>query len=194
MPHACCPCELLYCNTLLEFLCCSHLNSRVYGGKTRPCQASASPSPHLRHRSMSPSIMEPSQPLDSHQELVKAFLFLRTAFTAVQNMAQILQATDASLANAPLEYYHYAEYKRDDEKAQLDLWQDRLLEAQIGLIHWVARSTLRKSNALPPEILRMIEGYLVDEPSSSSHWRYILQVMKSNSYRPPLRNGALRAR
>lgn len=124
-----------------------------------------------RPASLLPFAMESSQPVDPNHELTKAFLFLQTASTAVEGMAQIVKATDDYMIHAALDYNPLFDLhdKRTDEKEQLDMWKERLLEAQVGFVDWAARRALRPGLALPSEILKIVEGYLRQEGSLDVH-------------------------
>lgn len=97
-------------------------------------------------------------------ELMKAYLFLRTASTAVTNMTTIVKSTESCILYASLNgYYGYhcelAE-SLEKEKADVERWKERLLEAQTGFVDWYTRLAMEKP--LPPEILQMIKCFLFD--------------------------------
>ena len=108
--------------------------------------------------------MDESQSLNGPHELMKAFLFLRTAFTAVTNMWKIVKSTKACIlyasVNGDYAYHCELEESLENETADVERWKMRLVEAQIGFIDWYARVELRKP--LPPEIVQMIGHTLGD--------------------------------
>ena len=99
------------------------------------------------------------------RELVKSFLFLRTAISAVNNFAAMVSTTKSHIAHAK-SWYAYArqielQKTLEQEESDLEIWSRRLLEAQIGLLSWL--STCAIGFALPAEILQIIRVQLASE-------------------------------
>ena len=109
-------------------------------------------------------IMEELQPLEAPHELAKAFLFLRTAFTAVINTRKIAKSTESCILYASVngDYAYHCELQESLEKetADVERWKQRLIEAQIGFIDWYTRAEL--DTALPAEIMNIIKDKLGD--------------------------------
>ena len=98
------------------------------------------------------------------RELMSAFLFLRTASTAVNNMHKIIQSTESCIlyASANGDYGYHTELAESlrKEQAEVEKWKERLVEAQVGFVDWSARQILHEP--LPAEILLMIQDSLAD--------------------------------
>ena len=95
-------------------------------------------------------------------ELTKAFLFLRTASTAVTNLQAQLKSANQSFAQHFAGYYQsypatFEALLQDEglEKQYLAVWEERWVEAGVGLIDWVATGKIGRG--LPREILGMVE-------------------------------------
>ena len=104
-----------------------------------------------------------SETKNASRELTKAYLFLRTADSAVTNLRSQIKSTKAYILwNSVNGYYnaHVAyEEELEVEERDLETWQKRLLEGQIGLIEWAAIRA-RRGKRLPPELLNMINDLL----------------------------------
>ena len=99
------------------------------------------------------------------RELVKSFLFLRTAIVAVNGFVAMVSTTKSHIAHAK-SCYTYARQTElqktlEQEESDLEVWRRRLLEAQIGLLSWL--STCAIGFALPVEVLQMIRVQLASE-------------------------------
>lgn len=105
------------------------------------------------------------------RELVKSFLFLRTAIAAVNSLAAMVSATKSHITHARSRYAYgsWHAYARqielqktlEQEESDLETWRRRLLEAQIGLLSWLSTCTI--GFALPMEILQIIRVQLASE-------------------------------
>ena len=107
---------------------------------------------------------------NSSHELTKAYLFLRTAHSAVTNLSIQVKSTTAYVKwNSVNGYYteHVAyQEKLDTEERDLEIWQERLLEGQVGFLDWAAIRAM-KGKRLPPELLGLIRDFL-REPFNTS--------------------------
>jgi hypothetical protein len=97
---------------------------------------------------------------DSHptHELTKAFLFLRTASTAITNLKTQVESTKAccrwnSVNGNYNEHWAYEEELATQEK-DLEVWETRYAQAGAGLVNWTAK--VKTGNWLPAEIFGMI--------------------------------------
>ena len=94
------------------------------------------------------------------RELVKAFLFLRTATIAVDSLTAMMKSTQSYIAHAELrpDYVRHIELRETlaQEISDLEIWTVRLLEAQIGLVDWAGKCSL--GFALPAEIIRLVRA------------------------------------
>ena len=95
---------------------------------------------------------------DSAHNLTAAFLFLRTASTAVANLT-----TEIESAEAMTEFRAQGRcfLGIDGERArleaasrELEMWEARLVQAGVGVVNWAAK--VRMGQWLPEEILGMI--------------------------------------
>ena len=107
---------------------------------------------------------------NSSTELTKAYLFLRTADSAVTNLKSQIKSTKAYIQWNSVNGYYTAHMAREEEmekeERDLEKWQERLLEGQIGLLEWAAIHALR-GRRLPPEMLNMITTRLKETSYSS---------------------------
>ena len=96
----------------------------------------------------------------------KAYLFLCTADSAVKNLSAQIASTKAYIAWNSLHGYHsqHGIYKEglETEEDDLRLWEERLLEAQVGFVEWAACRAMG-GKILPPEIGGIIRS-LIDPP------------------------------
>ncbi|CAF9913802.1 hypothetical protein IMSHALPRED_001449 [Imshaugia aleurites] len=99
----------------------------------------------------------PSSSTPTHN-LNAAFLFLRTASTAVTNLTTQIESTKAYiLYNSQHGYYNEHikhESQLEAEVRGLRMWEARLVEAGVGVVDWAAK--VRTGKWLPGEILSMI--------------------------------------
>lgn len=99
------------------------------------------------------------------RELVKSFLFLRTATVAVDSLATMVKTTKSHMAHAEIGYAYERRIELqktlEQEESDLDIWKTRLLEAQIGLLSWLSACAM--GFALPAEILQMVRVQLASE-------------------------------
>ncbi len=96
-------------------------------------------------------------PSDPTHNLTAAFLFLRTASIAVTNLTTQIESTKAYIRfNSQSGYYNELTYEAGLEKELRDLkmWEARLAQAGVGVVHWAAK--VRTGRWLPGEILGMI--------------------------------------
>ncbi|KAM0795570.1 hypothetical protein BDR22DRAFT_894105 [Usnea florida] len=101
----------------------------------------------------------PCAPTRTHN-LTAAFLFLRTASTAVTNLTAQIASTKASLQSRTQINHHaetitYHTTQLETEQRDLKMWEARLVEAGVGVVNWVAKERLGE-RWLPGEILGMI--------------------------------------
>lgn len=110
--------------------------------------------------------MPSSQHFNPSHELKKAFLFLRTASTAVTNLKAQVESTKESTKP----YSHWNEtYRvhRDYEEAlavlekDLKVWERRYAQAGRGLINWAVK--VRTGSWLPAELVDIIEKMLYNK-------------------------------
>ncbi|KAL9131254.1 MAG: hypothetical protein Q9175_006805, partial [Cornicularia normoerica] len=99
---------------------------------------------------------------NSTQNLTAAFLFLRTASTAVTNLTSQIESTKADIQHTSLNG-HYTEHiayeaQLETELRDLKMWKARLVQAGVGVVNWATK--VRTGRWLPEEILRMIAGWL----------------------------------
>ncbi|KAL9098303.1 MAG: hypothetical protein Q9163_006014 [Psora crenata] len=91
-------------------------------------------------------------------ELNKAYLFLRTAHAAVSSLDTQKQATQACIlyanVNGDYNYHMQLEDELEQQETDLEIWQERLIDAQVGLVDWVARRELKRG--LPLEMLFLL--------------------------------------
>ena len=99
-------------------------------------------------------------PLNPTRELTKAFLFLRTASTAVTNTTAQLAGTkdyvqyySNSVDGYYIKYCRYQE-KQAKEEEELKKWEVRLVHAGVQIVDWAAKLSLGKW--LPREIIEII--------------------------------------
>lgn len=101
-----------------------------------------------------------SSPLDLNPtyEVTKAFLFLRTASTAVTNLGTEIESTKAHIQwNSVNGYYneHMAnEAQLETERRELKLWETRFVHAGAGLVNWTAK--VKTGKWLPAEIVGIV--------------------------------------
>lgn len=99
------------------------------------------------------------------RELVKSFLFLRTATAAVNSFGAMVSTTKSHIAHAKslCAYARQIELQKtlEQEESDLEIWRRRLLEAQIGLLSWL--STCAIGVVLPAEVLQLIRVQLASE-------------------------------
>lgn len=92
------------------------------------------------------------------RNLTAAFLFFRTASTAVTNLTTQIASTKAYIQyNSQKGHYneHIAHEARfEAESRDLRMWEARLVHAGVGVVDWAAR--VRTGRWLPGEILGMI--------------------------------------
>lgn len=100
----------------------------------------------------SPSASNPTH------NLTAAFLYLRTASTAVTNLAAQIESTKAYIQyDSQLWYYsEHTAYRAqlETEMRDFQMWETRLVEAGVGVVNWAAK--VRMGRWLPGEILGMI--------------------------------------
>ena len=90
--------------------------------------------------------------------LTAAFLFLRTASTAVTNLTTQIESTKAciqysSQTGCYKEHLAY-EAQLETELRDLETWEARLVQAGMGVVNWAAK--VRTGRWLPGEILGMV--------------------------------------
>ncbi|KAL6719182.1 hypothetical protein ACLMJK_003419 [Lecanora helva] len=104
----------------------------------------------------------PTSPQTTH-ELTKAFLYFRTASTAILNLHPLIEYNQECIEGilnttmpGPGQSPTLVAYRNESDQYQADLavWEDRLLEATLDLVHWLAVRSLGRE--LPREILGMI--------------------------------------
>lgn len=96
------------------------------------------------------------------QELVKAYLFLRTACSAVTHFKlEVIARHDykSSTANFGRRIAYARMMYLDKQERDLEMWQERLLDGQVGIVEWAAIRAM-SGTRLPPEILSMIRDLL----------------------------------
>lgn len=97
-------------------------------------------------------------------ELVKAYLFLRTADSAVANLNIQIASTKAFIQWNSLHGYYSNRMNYQNqlgiEERDLKLWKVRLLEGQVGFVEWAACRAMG-GKRLPPEILESIRKMLI---------------------------------
>ncbi|CAD6567451.1 MAG: hypothetical protein ASARMPREDX12_005841 [Alectoria sarmentosa] len=97
-------------------------------------------------------------PPDPTQNLKAAFLFVRTASTAVSNLTAQIESTKAyiqySSQNGHYNEHTVYEAQLEIELRDLKMWEGRLVEAGVGVVNWAAK--VRAGRWLPGEILGMI--------------------------------------
>lgn len=90
-----------------------------------------------------------------NHELMKAFLFLRTATIIVTSTKPQIEHTRYLIDFSAMNGHHrdYVAYQAELESQQtdLELWEKRWVEAGVGLVDWVAIRSVGRS--LPVEIL-----------------------------------------
>lgn len=90
--------------------------------------------------------------------LKAAFLFLRTASTAVTNLTTQIESTKAYIQynsqNGNYNQHIAYEAQLETEMRDLRLWEARLVQAGVGVVNWAAK--VRTGRWLPEEILGMI--------------------------------------
>lgn len=95
---------------------------------------------------------------DPTHNLTAAFLFLRTASTAVTNLTTQTESTKAYIQYDSQNGYHSEhmghEAQLETELQDLKMWEARLVEAGVGFVNWAAK--VRTGRWLPGEILGMI--------------------------------------
>lgn len=100
--------------------------------------------------------MQPSR------ELIKAYLFLRTADSAVSNLSTQIVSTKAHMQWNSLHgrFSMHASYEQqlESEERDLKLWRERLLDGYVGFVEWAACRAIRRR--LPPEIVEIIKTML----------------------------------
>lgn len=107
-----------------------------------------------------PSPRAPAMPLPSSptQNLTAAFLFLRTASTAVTNLTAQTESTKAYIQNNSQNGHHKEHLAHgaqlDTELRDLRTWEARLVQAGMGLVNWAAK--VRTGRWLPGEILGLV--------------------------------------
>jgi len=109
-----------------------------------------------------PLVETPISPSTTNHELTKSFLFFRTAFHAVRQAKSLIRCTRSHSQFLHLngDFNPHVDYVAEMERLQLDLevWENRLVEAGLGLVDWLAVRTLGRG--LPGEILGMVKGEL----------------------------------
>lgn len=91
-------------------------------------------------------------------DLTAAFLFLRTASTAVTNLTTQIESTKAYIQYDSQNGY-YSEHMGHEAQLEMELqdlrmWEARLVKAGVGFVNWAAK--VRTGRWLPGEILGMI--------------------------------------
>lgn len=101
--------------------------------------------------------------MQASRELEKAYLFLRTAHSAVSNLNIQIFSTEAHIQWNIMHGRHsmHGKYEQqlETEERDLKLWKVRLLAAHVGLVEWAACRAMR-GRILPPEIVEMIKNML----------------------------------
>ena len=95
---------------------------------------------------------------DPIRNLTAAFLFLRTASTAVTHLTAQIESTKAYMqyisghdyCNVQIAYKAQCQAESQD----LKIWEARLVQAGLGVVNWAAKA--RTGRWLPGEILGMI--------------------------------------
>ncbi len=103
--------------------------------------------------------------MNPEQELIKAYLLLRTAYSAVTHFKLEVVAIDThnggtsrpSSSGGKAEFVW--EKYLDKEERHLELWQERLLQGQIGVVEWAAIRAMG-GKRLPSELSGMIRDLL----------------------------------
>lgn len=102
--------------------------------------------------------MTPPDAMNVSRELKKAWLFLCTAHAAVTNFETQACSTEVfiQLDSGTNARMLRAKYKAQlqEERLELVMWRDRLLEAQIGVIRWAVTDV--RGTPLPSEIENII--------------------------------------
>ena len=100
--------------------------------------------------------MQPTS--DPTHNLTSAFLFLRTASTAVTNLTTQIASTKSFIQSnsQPARHREHMAYEAqlEAESRDLETWEARLVQAGVGFVNWVAK--VRTGRWLPGEILGMI--------------------------------------
>lgn len=99
-----------------------------------------------------------------NHNLTSAYLFLRTASTAVTNLTAQTASTKASLSQPGPDSVRQHQHQQhmmtayEAEARDLALWEARLVQAGVGVVNWVAK--VRTGRWLPGEILGMVAEFL----------------------------------
>ena len=85
-------------------------------------------------------------PIPTHN-LKAAFLFLRTASTAVTNLTVQIDSTKASIQSKLQNGHHtesltYYTTQLETEQRDLKMWEARLVQAGVGVVNWAAKVRL----------------------------------------------------
>ena len=103
-----------------------------------------------------------STPLNPAYEMTKAFLFLRTASTAITNTKEQIKSSEAYITYNSIngnysDHMYYEERQREEEK-ELKKWEARFVQAAVQIVDWTAKISLGKW--LPREIIGIIEDLI----------------------------------
>ena len=100
----------------------------------------------------------PTTPLNPARELTKAFLFLRTASTAITNTKAEIKGTEAYVlynsVNGNYAEHCYYQEQQDKEEEELRKWEGRFVLAGTQIVDWAAKICLGKW--LPREIVGIV--------------------------------------
>ena len=114
---------------------------------------------HIENRGLHQREQQNSQ-RDPGHELVKAFLFLRTASAAVANFNAQIKSISACILFAEVngDYKYHLELQDELEGGKTDIqtWKERLIEAQTDFVDWAARREIGRG--LPAELLWQFKG------------------------------------
>ncbi|MCJ1275677.1 hypothetical protein MMC21_003480 [Puttea exsequens] len=106
-----------------------------------------------------------STALDPSHELMKAFLFLRTASAALSNIKAQIKSTKSYIQwNSVNGYYneHWAyEAELEKEHEDLTMWERRYAQAGAGLVNWASK--VQTGRWLPAEIVELVRNFLWDD-------------------------------
>ena len=91
-------------------------------------------------------------------ELMKAFLYIHTASIAITNIQEQMTSTEAYIQYNSINGYYtqHCEYQEewDEQKRDLDLWQERWVQAAVAIVDGFAMKCLGRG--LPGEILDIV--------------------------------------
>ena len=104
-------------------------------------------------------------PLNPPPENTKAFLFLRTASTAITNTNEQIKSSEAYITynsiNGNYSDHMYYEERQREEERELKKWEARFMQAAVQIVDWTAKISLGKW--LPREIVGIIEDMMAGD-------------------------------